>query len=160
MLRGIYLILLFAALAGCSIAASSGQMGKSEYRRFVVLDRATGDEAMQYAGKYDASVLFTESRSGIADAVTKGLTATLGPSSAMKGLMNELRSISNTLGEWEIIVPGVTERYFLVTLRNMEDNAVSNVSGKVRLVDSIENSEIDKEVSRVFGDSFQVIYGQ
>jgi hypothetical protein len=135
-------------------------MGKSEYRRFVVLDRATGDEARQYAGKYDASVLFTESRGGIADAVTNGLTATLGPSSAMKGLMNELRSISNTSGEWEIIVPGVVERYFLVTLKNMEDSAVSNSSGKVRLVDSVENSEIDKEVNRVLGDGFKVVCGQ
>src|SRR3989338_5840405 len=120
MVRGIYLILLSAVLAGCSIAASSGQMGKSVHRRFVVLDRATGDEARQYARKYDSSVLFTESRGGIADAVTKGLTATLGPSSAMKGLMNELRSLSNTSGEWEIIVPAAIERYFLVTLRNIE----------------------------------------
>ena len=74
--------------------------------------------------------------------------------------MNELRSISNTSGEWEIIVPGSIERYFLVTLRNMEDNAVSNVSGKIRLGDSTENSEIDKEVNRVLGNSFEVVYGQ
>ena len=49
MVRGIYLILLSTALVGCSIAASSGQMGKSAHRRFVVLDRATEYEAGQYA---------------------------------------------------------------------------------------------------------------
>lgn len=160
MVRGIYLILLSAVLAGCIMAPLPGQLGQSEYRRLVVLNRATQDEAGQYANQYNAKVFYTQTRGVMADAVTKGIVGTVGPSRAMKQLMNELRSISNTSGEWEIIVPGVTERYFLVTLRNMEDNAVSNSSGEIRLVDSTENSVIAQEVNRVLGNSFKVVYGK
>lgn len=36
----------------------------------------------------------------------------------------------------------------------------TNSSGKIRLVDSTENSEIAQEVNRVLGDGFRVVYGQ
>lgn len=147
------------ALSGCSIAASEGTIGRSEHSRFIVLGESVNkEEVQQYANQYNAVVFFTPSRGMLAGAVTRGLTSTLGPSSAMKGLMNEFRSMSNSLKDWEVIIPKRTERYLLITLRNMEDNAVVNAEGKIILPESSVNGEIEKEVARVFGNTFEVNY--
>jgi hypothetical protein len=146
-------------LAGCSMAASEGKIGKTEHRRVVVLGEYAGDAlAKKYANQYSAVVFYSPDRGALSGATLKALTATLGPSSFMRRLMNEFRSMGNTSGEWEVIIPARTERYFLVTLRNMEDGAVANADGKIILPESSENTEIEKEVARVFGSSFSVMY--
>lgn len=138
------------------MAPPPGKIGLAEKRRYLVLHRASVLEATQYADTYNVTVLYHETRGITADVMTKGLTTIVGPSRAMKHLINELKSMSNTSGEWEFIIPRVAERYFLVTLRNMEDHSVTNASGKVILVDSHENTNISSEVNRVMGEGFKV----
>jgi len=148
---------LFLLLGGCATAASQGRLNNVEFRKFVILgEQVSSDTAVLYANKFNAKVFYTPSRGAIAAGVVKGLTGTLGPSSAMKSLMNDFRSMSNTSGEWEIVVPNIAERYVLVALRNMENGAVVNAKGKFYLCESKENSAFVSEVKRVFGDGFNV----
>lgn len=156
------LFLVFClALSGCSIAASEGKIGRSEHSRFILLGEFISDEeALKYANQYNGAVLFSPSAGFIAGATTKALTATLGPSSFMKGVMNEFRSMSNSSKDWEVIVPEIAKRYFLVTLKNMDDHSVTNAHGRIIIPESSYNREIDEEVVRVFGYDFEVVYGQ
>lgn len=154
------LTLLVFMISGCAtVPRSSGNLGSGEYRTLIILgEHIDNNLATQYANKYNAPVYFSPSRGYIANAVSDSLRGTLGPSSAMKGLIKELKSINNTDGEWKLIIPGIAERYFLVTLRNMEDGTLSNVKGIVYLIESSGNEAIEKEIKRVSGESFSVKY--
>jgi len=161
MIKKLLYFMICVQLAGCSIAASEGKIGRSEHSRFIVLGESVAQaDAQKYANKYNSAVFFSPNRGFIAGATTKALTATLGPSSFMKGIMNEFRSMSNSSKDWEVVIPEIAERYFLVTLRNMEDDAVTNAYGQILLPESFYNREIDEEVARVFGYDFEVIYSR
>jgi hypothetical protein len=154
-----FVLVLVLFLEGCSISASQGEIGKSQYSSFVMLgEYADRADIKRYAEKYNMVVICSPNRGAIAEATLKTMTSIIGPSSFMKSLMNEFRSMSSTDKEWEIIIPMQSERYFLVTLRNMEDNAVTGASGMIRLPESSDNPEIEKEVLRVFGNAFHVSY--
>lgn len=147
------------ALSGCSMAVSEGRIGKSEHSRFVVLGESVPEEEVKAcANQYNAVVFYTPSRGYLAGGVTRALTSTIGPSSFMRSLMNEFRSMGDSSKDWEVIIPKRTKRYFLITLRNMENNAVVNARGQIILPESSTNGEIEKEVARVFGNSFEVNY--
>ena len=85
--------------------------------------------------------------------------ATLGPSSAMKGLIQELKSTNRSGGTWTIIIPRLAEQYFLATLKNMENGVLSQARGTVRLIDSMGNTAIEQEVQRVSNGVFTVNHG-
>jgi hypothetical protein len=156
-----YLPIIFL-LAGCVTTAKSGlRIGTTEHRRLIILGEHIPDStAKDYANKYNSLVYYTPSRGAIADSVSSSLRGTLGPSSAMRSLIEELKSINNTDGFWKLIVPKVAERYFLVTLKNMGDNSISNAKGEIILPESQKNQEIEMEIKRVTNGSFIVNYGR
>lgn len=155
MIKKFVLLLSCFALIGCAV--SQGVLGTSDIRRVVVLGEHVDKNIVHAcAEKYDAAVFYSLSSGPIANLTSKALSSTAGPSGFMRRLMNEFRSISNTSGNWEFIVPNQAERYFLVTLRNMEDNAVTNARGTIYFPESNVNEAITREVARVFGDGFNV----
>ncbi len=78
----------------------------------------------------------------------------------MRYIINELRSINHTEGEWKLIVPSSAEGYFHLALRNMEDGALSNAKATVCLIDSSKNDSLDKEIQRGSSGSIPVKYGE
>lgn len=154
---------MMVLLSGCATTPSStsGNLGKSSYRNVVILgEHINRGIAQEYANKYNASVLYTPGRGFLSDTVSNSLRGTLGPSRAMRDLINELKSINNTEGDWTLIIPSLAEKYFLVVLRNMEDGALSNAKATVYLVDeSSKNEAIETEVGRVSGGRFTIKYG-
>ena len=150
-------------LSGCATtpSATTGSLGKSQYRNVVILGEHINSEiGQQYADKYKARVLYPPGRGFLADAVSNSMRGTLGPSRAMRDIINELKSINNTEGEWTLVIPSLEEKYFLVVLRNMEDGAISNVKATVYLVDeSSKNEALEIEVKRVSGGSSSIKYG-
>lgn len=156
----LFFVLLGFIIEGCATTpASSGNLGKAQYRTLVILgEHIDTNLVTQYAKKYNAPVYFTPGRGFIANSVSDSLRGTLGPSSAMKGLINDLKSINNTEGEWKLIIPSIAERYFLVTLKNMDDGALSNAKGTVYLIESSMNEAIETEIKRVSSGAFSVKY--
>ncbi len=155
------IFLVSILLSGCATTPSpgSGKLGTSGYKSVVILgENVNSETAKHYANKYNAKVLYKPGRGFLADAVSNSIRGTLGPSRAMMDLIRELKSINNTEGAWKLIISSSAERYFLVTLRNMDDNAVGNAHGKIILLESSADKEIEQEVARVFGDGFEVIY--
>jgi len=114
--------------------------------------------AQQYADKYQAQVYYSASHGPIADAVSSSLRGAVGPSSGMKQLIEELKSMNNTNGEWKLIIPQAAERYFLIILRNINTGTLSNAVGKVCLVESSQNKDVEQEVQRVTNGAFSVEY--
>ena len=90
----------------------SGNLGYSQDRRVVIVgEKVAQDIAVYYQRRYDAMVWFTPTQGMVKDSaqvILKGL----GPSQAMRSLINELKSINYSIGRWEIIVPGIAEGYF------------------------------------------------
>lgn len=161
MKKTIHVLMVSLLVSGCVTipSPSSGNLGKSGYRNVVILGEHINREiAQDYANKYDARVLYTQGRGFLANTVSNSFRGTLGPSRAMRDIVNELKSINNTEGMWKLIIPPLAEKYFLVTLRNMEDNSILNAHGQVVLQESSANEEIKQEVVRVFGNNFEVIY--
>ena len=157
------MLMVSVLISGCATTPSpgSGTLGKSGYKNVVILgEHVNRETAQHYANKYNARVLYTSGRGFLANAVSNSLRGTLGPSRAMRDVIEELESINNTGGIWKLIIPSSAERYFLVVLRNMEDNAIVNTHGQIILPESSANEEIDQEVARVFGKGFEVIYSQ
>lgn len=147
-------------IAGCATTPTKETLGTRPERTIVILGEHHDESlAKRYAQRYSAIVLYTPSRGPIADVVSSSLRATLGPSSAMKWLMQELKSMNGTGGSWTLIIPRVAERYFAVTLRNMADGALAQAYGTVRLVDSVNDAAVEQEVQRVSNGSFTVQYG-
>ncbi len=141
-------------LSGCVTTAnhSGSLIGETSRRRMVILgEHMDRDVVIEYANKYNATTFYTPSRGGMADIVSSSLRGTLGPSSAMRGLMKNLESMNNTQGEWELIIPKLGYNYFLVTLRNMKNGALANTKCTVRLIGVPENNEIEEETKRVGG---------
>ena len=149
-------------LAGCATTPSptSGALGQSPYRTVVILGEHRDRElAQHYADTYNARVLYTPGHDLIADAVSTSMRGTLGPTRAMRDLIEDLESLNHIGGAWTLIVPSVAERYFLVALRNMADGALSNAHATVWLPESAQNDAITTEVERVSGGAFTMRYG-
>src|ERR1700679_3078576 len=95
-------------LSGCITGPGvSGNLGYSQERRVVIVgEKVSQDIAVYYQRRYDAMVWFTPTQGIIKDSaqvILKGI----GPSPAMRSLINELKSINYSLGRWEIIVPKI-----------------------------------------------------
>ncbi|MDE2231526.1 MAG: hypothetical protein KGJ95_05625 [Candidatus Omnitrophica bacterium] len=160
-LRSLTFILLFLslpALSGCiSPPGVSGTLGYSRERRVVIVgERVPTDIALYYQRRYNAMVWFTPPQGRLKDWAHR--TLQLGPSQAMRSLINELESTDYTMGRWEIIVPGMAEKYVLATLKHMKTGSLSHAWGDFVLIDSKGNKAIEAQVQRVTGGSFFVSY--
>jgi hypothetical protein len=152
------LILLGFWLGGCTPPGMGGSLGYSPERRVVIVgENVPQDIALYYQRKYDAMVWYTPPKGMVKDSeqvIFKGF----GPSVAMRSLINELESINYTVGNWEIIVPGITEGYFLETLKNMSSGSLSHARGDFVLIDSKGNKDIEAQALRLGGGNFFVSY--
>src|SRR5580698_3704077 len=112
-------------LAGCiTHPGASGNLGYSQYRRVIIVgEKVSPDIAEYYQRRYDAMVWFTPSEGIVKDAVGVVLKG-IGPSVAMRSLINELKSINYSIGRWEIIVPKIGEGYLFATLKDMETGSL------------------------------------
>ena len=155
-----YLFILSSLMfSGCVTGPGvSGNLGYSHDRRVVIVgEKISQDIAVYYQRRYDAMVWFTPTQGLMKDSeqvILKGL----GPSPAMRSLINELESINYTLGRWEIIVPGLAEGYFLATLKDMGPGSLAHARGNIVLIDSKGNKDVEAQVARVTNDSFFVTY--
>jgi len=145
--------------SGCITGpGASGNLGYAQDRRVVIVgEKVSEDIAVYYQRRYDAMVWYTPTRGMMKDSaevIFKGL----GPSRAMRSLINELTSINYTFGRWEIIVPGIAEGYFLATLKNMNSGSLSHARGDIVLIDSKGDKNIEAQVARVTNNSFFVTY--
>lgn len=146
-------------VGGCASAPIvSGTLGYSQDRRVVIVgENVAQDIAVYYQRRYDAMVWFTPPE-GMLKHSTQAILKGIGPSTAMRSLINELQSINQTMGRWEIIIPGIAEKYFLVTLKEMQDGALSHARGNFVLIDSQGNKDVETQVARVTNNSFFVTY--
>lgn len=160
-MKAIYFFILFVCLifSGCiTDPGVRGDLGYSQDRRVVIVgEKVSPDIAVYYQRRYDAKVWYTPTQGLLKDSaqvVFKGL----GPSQAMRSLVNELKSINYSVGRWEIIVPGIAEKYFLSTLKSMETGCLSSARGNIVLIDSKVNKDIEGQITRVTNNSFFVTY--
>jgi hypothetical protein len=155
-----YLFILSSLmLCGCiTHPGVSGDLGYSQERRVVIVgEKVPEDIAVYYQRRYDAKVWYTPTQGKVKDTeevILKGL----GPSVAMRSLINELKSINYSVGRWEIIVPGIAEGYFFETLKDMKTGSLAQARGDVVLIDSKGNKDIEAQVARITGNSFFVTY--
>ena len=155
-IRLFYLFILGSLMCtGCATSPGvSGSLGYSQDRRVVIVgEKVSQDIAVYYQRRYDAMVWFTPTQGLMKDSeqvVLKGL----GPSKAMKSLINELKSINYTLGRWEIIVPKIAEGYFLATLKDMEAGSLAQARGDIVLIDSKGNKDMEAQVARTTNGTF------
>src|SRR5665213_1384362 len=119
-------------LSGCITGPGvSGNLGYGQDRRVVIVgEKVSQDIAVYYQRRYDAKVWYTPTQGLMKDSaqvIFKGL----GPSQAMRSLINELESINYSLGRWEIIVPKIGEGYFLATLKDMATGSLAQARGDI-----------------------------
>ncbi len=147
-------------LSGCAQPpATTGSLGFEDKRRVVIVGENIEKEiAIFYQKKYDALVWFTPYEGKVAKVTNNFLQSGLGPSVAMRSLINELNSINYTFGRWEMVIPKISENYTLATLKNMPDHAIAKARGMFILIDSSGNAAFEKEVKRVSDGSFFVTY--
>src|SRR5207244_883700 len=97
--RYFLLVLTSLVLCGCVTGpGASGALGYGQDRRVVIVGEKVSQEiAVYYQRRYDAKVWFTPSQGKVKDTeevILKGI----GPSVAMRSLINELKSIDYSLG--------------------------------------------------------------
>ncbi len=158
-MKAICFLLSCVLLSGCVTGpGASGTLGYSHDRRVVIVGEKVSQEiAVYYQRRYDAMVWFTPTQGLVKDSaqvILKGL----GPSPAMRSLINELKSINYSLGPWEIIVPGIAEGYFLATLKDMETGSLAQARGDIVLTHSKANKDVEAQVARVTNNNFFVTY--
>ena len=154
-----FVILMSLMVTGCATAPGiNGTLGYAQDRRVVIVgEKVSQDIAVYYQRRYDAMVWYTPSQGLVKDSahfILKGI----GPSQAMRSLINELPSINYSLGRWEIIVPGIAEDYFLATLKEMPTGSLAHARGNMVLIDSKGNKNIEAQVTRVSDSNFFVTY--
>lgn len=154
-----FFVLSSLMFAGCITPPGvTGNLGYSQDRRVVIVgEKVSEDIAVYYQRRYDALVWFTPTQGVIKDSaqvILKGL----GPSVAMRSLINELESINYSLGRWEIIVPKIGEGYFLATLKDMDSGSLAQARGDIVLIDSKGNKDMEAQVARVTNNNFFVTY--
>ncbi len=152
-------VLIPFIVSGCiTPPGASGNLGFRQERRVVIVgEKVSEDIAVYYQRRYDAMVWYTPSRGFVKDSA-QVMFKGFGPSKAMRSLINELESINQTVGRWEIIVPKIGERYFLATLKDMKTGSLAQARGNIVLIDSKGNKDIEAQVSRVTNGSFFVSY--
>ncbi len=156
-----YLILIFIVLVcGCAKPPqTTGSLGYEDSRRIIIVgENADPNVAGYYQKKYEALVWFTPFEGRFVNKANNFFQSGLGPSVAMRSLMNELKSINYSVGQWEIFVPGMAESYVLNTFKNMEDHSLSKARGVVILLDSKSNRDIEDQVKRLADGNFFVRY--
>jgi hypothetical protein len=153
------LIMAALMLPGCA-TNHPGKIGLETARTYVILGQNKNSEKAQYyANKYQATVLYAKSVGVLADATANLITSVAGPSSVMKNIINEFRTINGTDGQWQFIIPKETQHYLAVTLRNMKENEVVDARGAFYLPESVgPDHDVENEVNRVFGGKFKVVY--
>ena len=152
--------MLVLFLTGCAKPPeTTGSLGYEDSRRIIIVgENADPNIAGYYQKKYDALVWFTPYEGRFVNKANNLLQSGLGPSVAMRSLINELKSINYSVGQWEILVPGMAENYFLNTLKNMEDHCLSKARGVVILLDSKSNKDVEDQIRRLAGGNFFVNY--
>lgn len=158
-MKATYFLLSCLLLSGCITGPGvSGNLGYSQDRRVVIVgEKVSQDIAVYYQRRYDAKVWYTPTQGMMKDSaqvIFKGL----GPSQAMRSLINELKSINYSLGRWEIIVPKIGEGYFFATLKDMETGSLAQARGNIVLIDSKGNKDMEAQVARVTNSNFFVTY--
>lgn len=158
-MKATYFLICCVLFSGCITGPGvRGDLGYSQDRRVVIVgEKVSEDIAIYYQRRYDAMVWFTPSQGVIKDSaqvILKGL----GPSPAMRSLINELKSIDYSVGRWEIIVPKIGEGYFLATLKDMETGSLAHARGDIVLIDSKGDKDMEAQVARVTDNSFFVSY--
>lgn len=148
-----------AVFSGCITGPGvSGDLGYSQDRRVVIVgEKVPQDIAVYYQRRYDAMVWFTPTQGVVKDS-EQVLLKGLGPSVAMRSLINELESINYSVGRWEIIVPKIGEAYLLSTMKDMGTGSLSHARGDIVLIDSKGNKEMEAQVGRVTNNNFFVTY--
>ena len=155
------IISVFLFLAGCVTPPpnTAGSLGYEDSRRVVIVGENVDPAiAKYYQNKYDALVWFTPFRGKFSNKASNFFQNGFGPSVAMQSLMAELKSINYTVGQWDIIVPGTAENYFLAALEHLEDHGLSKARGIVVLIDSTSNKNIEIQLKRVTDGFFFVSY--
>ncbi len=155
------IVLLTVLLSSCVISppVARGSLGYEDSRRVVVVgENVDSALAGYYQNKYDALVWFTPYQGQFANKASNFLQSGFRSSVAMRSLIAELKSINYTVGQWEIIVPGIAEKYFLAVLKEMEDHFLSKARGSVVLIDSTSNKDIEIQLKRVTDGFFFVSY--
>lgn len=136
---------------------TKGTLGYSEERKVVIVgenvDKAI---AAYYQKKYDALVWFTSYQGEVGNFANNVVESGLGPSKPMRALINQLLSINQTIGRWEIYIPKIAEKYFLITLKHMERGSLAKARGAIILLDAAYAPEVQREVHRVTQGSFFV----
>ena len=155
-----FLLTLILLVAGCAKPPeTTGSLGYEDIRRVIIIgENVDPNIAGYYQKKYDALVWFTPYEGQFVNKANNFLQSGLGPSVAMRSLIKELKSINYSVGQWEILVPGMAENYFLTTLKNMEDHCLSKSRGMVILLDSKNNKDIEAQLKRLTDGNFFMNY--
>ena len=153
-----FILSLTTLLTSCANPPkTTASLGYEDSRRVVIVgENVKPVIAKYYEKKYNSLVWFTPYEGIFVNKANNFLQSGIGPSVAMRSLIKELKSINQTVGQWEIIVPKIAENYFLATLKQMDDHSLSKARGVVVLVDSKENVEIENQLKRVTDDYFFV----
>ncbi len=155
----VLVVFLFFCAACASTLPGEGRLGSVDDRRVVIVGENIREEiALYYEKKYDALVWFTPFKGHMANTADNLLASGVGSSVARRALIKELKSINNTIGRWEIIIPKIAEKYFLNALKNMKTASLSKARGAVVLIDSNSYPEIERELRRVSDGSLFVTY--
>jgi hypothetical protein len=161
-MRNLLLLLALVSFmsSGCQPApAFRGQLGFSDARRLVVIgENVRPDIVAFYEKEYSALVWSTPYEGKMSSAATKFVNSVIGPTAAMRSLIAQLKSINDTVGRWEIIVPKIGEKYFLTALKHMHTGGLARARGMVVLLDSSGMPEMEREVQRVTDGNFFVAY--
>ena len=156
-MQKLLICLLCFTLIGCStVPISDTHSGNQKicdmkFKKVVILGEVVDAKtAFDFANSYRAAVWYREA----------GPRRTVRPGHAMRELIAELEGINAKGNEWEFIIPDIGERYFFITLKSMDKDSLSNISGTVYLAHSSENKLIEDELKRVSGGKFSVLYGK
>lgn len=159
LIRLTFLLCVLFACGACAPVPTQARLGFSDERRLVVVgENVREDIALYYQKKYSALVWFTPYQGRISNAANNFIESGVGPSRAMRVLINELKSINETVGRWEIIIPKIAEGYFYNALKNMPTGSLSRARGMVVLIDSKGSTDMEAQVKRVTGGNFFVTY--
>ncbi len=157
----IFSILIFAGCSTMSVSShSADRLNTWGTHRYLILgDGASEELAKAMANEFNAHVVYSPSRGGLADLVKKGITKTMGPSRAMNMVMNDLRTMAQSGEKWELLIVDRAANYFLTILRNMQNEELSSFRGTVILSNKFQNNvNFIKKIQKVFGEQIEIKY--
>jgi hypothetical protein len=133
------------------------------YRIVIVPPHSSPSEVQEIANKYDAPTFSQPSHGFIVDAMTGGLSHTLGnadPKSwgLVRGLAENLEAINSTGKHWDVFVMSGASYLFSQTLKAMSDDSLSAANGTIHLVGWQKTIEIENDISRISNGKFNVVY--